>query len=84
MDDADSLIKAEMLAALNEVRRAVGKPPLTTFPERSCTFCGLSEEEAGVLFRSNLLEVIHICRMCCGKAQRLFTARIVDGTGGEP
>lgn len=73
-------IKAEMLALMNEMRALRGTRPLQEFPERSCAFCGRSEEEVGALFRADVFEFIHICRACTGKAQRAF---ITGLTGGE-
>ena len=65
-------LKADALSSMNEVRRLLGQPSLTAFPERNCAFCGSPEEDAGALFRSDILEFIRICRPCTTKAQRAF------------
>jgi hypothetical protein len=75
--------KAEMLAAINACRGALGEPLLSAFPERSCFFCGKSEEEAGALFQSSFFEYIHICRPCTGRAQRVFIEQRTSG-GSKP
>lgn len=72
-------IKDEMLALMNEMRTHLGQEPLKVFPERSCAFCGKSEEEAGTLFRGDIFEFIHICRVCTGKAQRSFITGLTGG-----
>ena len=79
VDPGEEQIKTEMLALMNEARALIGKAPLKTFPERSCIFCGTTEEEVGSLFRSDLVEFIHICRVCTGKAQRAFITVLKGG-----
>jgi hypothetical protein len=79
VDPSEEQLKAEMLAVMNEMRVLIGKEPLKTYPDRSCAFCGTSEEEGGALFRSDLIGYIHICRVCTGKAQRSFITILKGG-----
>lgn len=71
-DPGYAQMKDEMLALMNESRKALGMSPLTEFPERCCAFCGKGEEEAGRLYAGAILDFIHICRDCTVSAQRSF------------
>jgi hypothetical protein len=84
MNDSEPLeaLKASFLAEMNEVRVALGQPPLKHVPEEICMFCGKPKEEVGTLF-SGIFPFIFICRDCTVGAQRAFLrGRSMNKDGG--
>jgi hypothetical protein len=65
-------VKAEMLAALNDLRKLRGEEPLSRLPEAPfCSFCGKGKDEV-----NGMIEGLNafICSECIFDAQRLLRA----------